>query len=71
MLLICTLTGAQVETFDDENARILIDSGVFVSYEAPAADEPKAPRKKKSTAHTIEVKQKQSMKQYTDVLRAV
>lgn len=44
MRLICTLTGAQVETSDDENARLLIRSGVFVE-----ADEPKPkpkPRKK-------------------------
>lgn len=40
MKLICTLTGAQVETMTDEAARKLIASGGFVKVE----DEPKPKR---------------------------
>lgn len=40
MKLICTLTGAQVETHDDKAAQRLIASGGFVKVE----DEPKPKR---------------------------
>lgn len=42
MKLICTLTGAQVETSDDEAAKKLIASGGFVALEEP---KPKRARK--------------------------
>lgn len=46
MKLICTLTGAQVETSNDEAAKKLIASGGFVALEEP---KPKRTRKAKTT----------------------
>lgn len=49
MKLICTLTGAQVETSEDKAAKKLIASGGFVALE-----EPKPKRTRKAAKKTEE-----------------